>query len=31
MSDDVVRYYDQTWADYRIIWLSRSNYAFHFG
>lgn len=31
MSEDVVRYYDQTWADYRIIWLSRSNYAFHFG
>lgn len=31
MSQDVVRYYDQTWADYRIIWLSRSNYAFHFG
>ena len=31
MSLDVVRYYDQTWADYRIIWLSRSNYAFHFG
>ncbi len=31
MSEDVIRYYDQTWADYRIIWLSRSNYAFHFG
>jgi cyclopropane fatty-acyl-phospholipid synthase-like methyltransferase len=31
MSEDVVRYYDQTWADYRVIWLSRANYALHFG
>lgn len=31
MSEDVVRYYNQTWADYRVIWLSRVNYAFHFG
>lgn len=31
MSQDVVRYYDQTWADYRVVWLSRKNYAFHFG
>lgn len=28
---DVVGYYEQTWADYRIIWVSRNNYAFHFG
>ena len=31
VSEDVVRYYNQTWADYRVIWLSRVNYAFHFG
>lgn len=31
MSEDVIRYYDQTWADYRVIWLSRTNYALHFG
>jgi cyclopropane fatty-acyl-phospholipid synthase-like methyltransferase len=25
------QYYDETWADYRILWLSPSNYAIHFG
>lgn len=25
------RYYDQTWRDYRLLWLSPSNYAIHFG
>ena len=25
------QYYDETWADYRILWLNRSNYAIHFG
>ena len=24
-------YYDQTWLDYRLLWLNRSNYAIHFG
>ena len=27
----VERYYDETWADYRYLWLSRRNLAFHFG
>ena len=25
------RYYDETWHDYRWLWLNRSNYAIHFG
>jgi cyclopropane fatty-acyl-phospholipid synthase-like methyltransferase len=25
------RYYDQTWLDYRFVWLSGRNLAFHFG
>jgi len=24
-------YYDQTWRDYRFLWLNRQNLAFHFG
>lgn len=24
-------YYDQTWGDYRWLWLSPRNYAIHFG
>jgi tocopherol O-methyltransferase len=24
-------YYDETWFDYRLLWLNRSNYAIHFG
>jgi tocopherol O-methyltransferase len=24
-------YYDETWGDYRILWLNPSNYAIHFG
>jgi cyclopropane fatty-acyl-phospholipid synthase-like methyltransferase len=24
-------YYDQTWKDYRFLWLNRKNLAFHFG
>ena len=28
---DVVRYYEQTWADYRVVWCNQVNYAFHFG
>jgi cyclopropane fatty-acyl-phospholipid synthase-like methyltransferase len=27
----IERYYDETWADYRWIWLSPRNLAFHFG
>jgi tocopherol O-methyltransferase len=27
----VERYYDETWADYRCLWLNRRNLAFHFG
>jgi tocopherol O-methyltransferase len=25
------QYYDETWHDYRLLWLSPSNYAIHFG
>jgi len=25
------RYYDETWHDYRWLWLNSSNYAIHFG
>ena len=27
----VVRYYDHTWMDYRLVWLNRVNLAMHFG
>lgn len=27
----VVRYYDQTWWDYRALWLNRRNASMHFG
>lgn len=27
----VVRYYDRTWVDYRLLWLNRDNLAIHFG
>jgi tocopherol O-methyltransferase len=27
----VEAYYDQTWKDYRFLWLNRQNLAFHFG
>jgi cyclopropane fatty-acyl-phospholipid synthase-like methyltransferase len=30
-SSAVERYYDETWADYRCLWLDRRNLAFHFG
>ncbi len=29
--DRVRAYYDQTWLDYRLLWLNRQNYAIHFG
>ena len=28
---EIVKYYDETWADYRVIWCNEVNYAFHFG
>ena len=30
-SQEVVDYYDQTWVDYRLVWLNRLNSAMHFG
>jgi len=27
----IVGYYDETWLDYRILWLNRDNLAVHFG
>jgi cyclopropane fatty-acyl-phospholipid synthase-like methyltransferase len=27
----VVAYYDQTWIDYRLLWLNRKNLSVHFG
>lgn len=27
----ICEYYDQTWRDYRFLWLNPSNYAIHFG
>lgn len=27
----VVRYYDRTWVDYRMVWLNQDNLAIHFG
>lgn len=29
--DDIVAYYDQTWFDYRALWLNTDNRAIHFG
>jgi ubiquinone/menaquinone biosynthesis C-methylase UbiE len=31
VSSAIVSYYEQTWADYRVVWLNRVNYALHFG
>jgi tocopherol O-methyltransferase len=34
VTNDLLRiraYYDETWLDYRLFWLSPSNYAIHFG
>ena len=30
-ADRVVAYYDQTWLDYRVLWINRDNLAFHYG
>ncbi len=29
--DRLRAYYDETWLDYRLLWLNRQNYAIHFG
>jgi cyclopropane fatty-acyl-phospholipid synthase-like methyltransferase len=31
LAERIRAYYDQTWGDYRWLWLSRRNYAIHFG
>lgn len=31
LREAIVGYYDQTWLDYRLLWLNRDNLAFHFG
>jgi len=28
---DIIAYYDQTWFDYRLLWLNNKNRAVHFG
>jgi cyclopropane fatty-acyl-phospholipid synthase-like methyltransferase len=29
--DAIVAYYDETWLDYRLLWLNRDNLSVHFG
>ena len=29
--DDIEKYYDGSWLDYRLLWLNRGNLAVHFG
>ena len=29
--DAIIAYYDQTWFDYRLLWLDNNNRAVHFG
>lgn len=31
LMSSVVRYYERTWFDYRYVWMTRANIAFHFG
>jgi tocopherol O-methyltransferase len=31
LRDSLIRYYDDTWLDYRLVWLKPSNFAIHFG
>jgi tocopherol O-methyltransferase len=31
LADAIVAYYDETWLDYRLLWLSPSNLSVHFG
>ena len=28
---EIIAYYDQTWLDYRLLWLNRNNLSVHFG
>ena len=30
-ADAIAAYYDQTWLDYRLLWLNRQNLSVHFG
>jgi cyclopropane fatty-acyl-phospholipid synthase-like methyltransferase len=30
-ADRVASYYDQTWLDYRVLWINQDNLAFHYG
>jgi len=30
-SEVIVRYYEQTWFDYRVVWLNKNNLALHYG
>jgi tocopherol O-methyltransferase len=30
-ADNIIAYYDETWLDYRILWLDRNNLSVHFG
>ena len=31
LRDALIRYYDDTWLDYRLVWLTPGNFAIHFG
>ncbi|MGH3751787.1 MAG: methyltransferase domain-containing protein [Pseudonocardiaceae bacterium] len=31
LTQAIVGYYDETWLDYRVLWLNRDNLAVHFG
>lgn len=31
LTEAIVGYYDETWIDYRVLWLNRDNLAVHFG
>ncbi|MFY9809067.1 MAG: methyltransferase domain-containing protein [Pseudonocardiaceae bacterium] len=31
LTEAIVDYYDETWLDYRILWLNKDNLAVHFG
>ncbi len=31
IADRVVAYYDQTWLDFRLLWIDRDNLALHYG
>jgi cyclopropane fatty-acyl-phospholipid synthase-like methyltransferase len=31
IADRVVAYYDQTWLDFRLLWIGRDNLALHYG